>query len=364
MYYKIKQIIDDACLTQNFSGTVLVKHGDEILFETACGFAHKGFQLSNRIDTMFDTASVTKVFTATRILQLIENGMLRFDDRITALIDLNGTEIPDDVTIYHLLTHTSGIADDADEEAGEDYAELFIDKPNYSLRSTIDYLPQFVFKKPNFKAGANVRYNNCAFILLGLVIEKLTGEDYRSNIVRCIFEPCGMKNSKFCAMDEINPNTAEGYCALYDENQRITRYKKNIYSYPPIGAPDGGAYSTVHDLDRFLCGLKSGRLLSKEYVQMLFEPHCEFSQPYRAWKNVPAGTLFNGYAFEFVRIGKQTYMMKKDGMNAGVRAMLSYFPQTDITIIMLCNQDCNIWTIHRDIQSVLYSAVPVSPDNR
>jgi CubicO group peptidase (beta-lactamase class C family) len=94
---------------------------------------------------------------------LIEKGLLHFEDKITDIIDLKGTEISSDVTIYNLLTHTSGIADDADEEAGEDYADLFINKPNYSIRNTADFLPQFAYKKSLFKAGTDVRYNNCAF---------------------------------------------------------------------------------------------------------------------------------------------------------------------------------------------------------
>ena len=116
-----------------------------MVFEQVYGFAHRGFGIPNNIHTMFDTASVTKVFTATAVLLLIEKGLLHFDDRITDIIDLADTAIPTDVTIYHLLTHTSGIADDADEEAGEKYSDLFISKPNYSIRNTNDFLPQFAY---------------------------------------------------------------------------------------------------------------------------------------------------------------------------------------------------------------------------
>ncbi|MCU6340309.1 beta-lactamase family protein, partial [Enterobacter quasiroggenkampii] len=107
-------------------------------------------------------------FTAVAILQLVDRGKLRLDDCITDIIDLTGTKIPTDVTITHLLTHTSGIADDADEELGEIYEELFISKPNYSIRNCIDFIPQFAYKDPKFKAGTDVSYNNCAFVLLGL----------------------------------------------------------------------------------------------------------------------------------------------------------------------------------------------------
>jgi len=164
MEKELREIIDNFYKNYNFSGTCLIKQGDINVFSKAYGMAHKSFQIPNNLETKFDAASFTKVFTAVAILLLIEKGKLAFDDKITELLDLQGTEIPADVNIEHLLTHTSGIADDADEEAGEDFSDLFIDKPNYSIRNTADFLPQFVHKKPIFKAGTAVRYNNCAFI--------------------------------------------------------------------------------------------------------------------------------------------------------------------------------------------------------
>lgn len=354
MKAKIKKICDEYGKKYNFSGTCLVKRGDDVIFEKAYGLAHKGFNIPNKLNTMFDTASITKVFTATAILLLIQKGLLHFDDKVTDLIDLRGTEIPIDVTIYHLLTHTSGIADDADEEAGESYSDLFINKPNYSIRSTFDFLPQFVYKKPVFNAGSSVRYNNCAFILLGLVIEKITKQEYRSFVINNIFIPMGMVNTKFCAMDEVNKNTAEGYFGIYDENKNLIKWKKNIYSYPPIGFPDSGVYTIVNDLDIFVRNLKKNVLLNKEYTDMIFTPHCKFIKPFKKWIPEPNSTIRNGYAFEFVEINGDVFCMRKDGLNEGVGAMLSYYPSFDATIIILCNQDCNIWQMHREIQTVMY----------
>lgn len=354
MKEKIQQICDSFSVNNKFSGACLVKRGNDVIFSQAYGLAHKGFNVPNNLNTMFDTASITKVFTATVTLLLIEKGLLHFEDKITDIIDLRGTSIPTDVNIYHLLTHTSGIADDADEEAGENYSDLFINKPNYSIRNTYDFLPQFVYKQPVFKAGTDVRYNNCAFVLLGLAIEKVTGQDYRSFVTNNVFKPCEMLNTKFCAMDEVNENTAEGYYGCYDEKENFIKWKKNIYSYPPIGSPDAGVYTTVNDLDIFIRKLKANMLLSEEYTDMIFSPHCEFSKPFRNWKPEPNATIRNGYAFEFVEINGDVFCMRKDGVNNGVGAMLSFYPDIDATIIILSNQDCNIWQMHREIQTVLY----------
>jgi CubicO group peptidase (beta-lactamase class C family) len=351
---KIKKTCDDFSINNNFSGTCLVKLGNDVIFSKAYGLAHRGFSIPNNLATRFDTASITKVFTATAILLLIEKGSLNFEDKITDVIDLKGTAIPTDVRIYNLLTHTSGIADDTDEESGENYSDLFINKPNYSIRNTSDFLPQFVFKQPVFRAGTDVRYNNCAFILLGLAIEKITGQDYRSFVTDNIFKPLDMLDTKFCAMDEVNENIAEGYIACYDENKSLIKWKKNIYSYPPIGSPDGGVYTTANNLDTFIRKLRENTLLNEEYTNMIFSPHCEFAKPLKKWKPAPNATIRNGYAFEFVEINDDVFCMYKDGLNDGVGAMLSYYPAIDTTIIILSNQDCNIWEMHREIQTIMY----------
>lgn len=121
------------------------------------------------------------------------------------------TKIPNDVTITHLLTHTSGIADDADEEAGEKYVDLFIDKPNYSIRKCKDFIPQFAYKEPIFRAGTGVRYNNCAFALLGIVIEEVCHISYTEYVSKNIFDVCRMNNTGFYSKDHDNAAIAEGY---------------------------------------------------------------------------------------------------------------------------------------------------------
>ena len=340
----------------NFSGVCRLRVGKEQSFCKAYGYANRAFHIPNRTDTRFDTASITKLFTAVAVLQLVEQGKLRLDDRITEVIDLSGTEIPGDVTVEQLLNHTSGIADDADEEAGEDYAALFLDSPNYGIRECRDFLRNFAYKKPNFAAGTHVRYCNCSFILLGLAIEKITGMTYRGYVCRHVFEKAGMNSSGFPSMDEVNENTAEGYRSILGPDGKAAGYRKNIYSYPPRGTPDGGAYATAGDLDRFLTALCSGLLLGREASASLLRPHCAFTRP-EDWYGIPGLYERNGYAFEFLMKDSHTepFCMYKDGQNAGVSAKVSYYPERDISLILLSNQDCNVWEMTRLIQLELYS---------
>lgn len=353
MYSAFEKICRDYAENKDFSGTCMVKSGKEILFSGAYGCANRAFQIPNRIDTKFDSASVTKTFTAAAILQLVEKGLLRLDGHITDILDLQGTRISDDVRIEHLLSHTSGISDDADEESGEEYSALFRDTPNYAFRECRDFLKNFAYKEPYFKAGTDVRYNNCAFILLGLALEKMTGINYRTYMARNIFAPCGMTNTEFCSMDGINANTAEGYTGVFDSEGRRTGWKKNIYCYPPVGTPDGGACTTVEDLDKFLRAIRERRILSERYSDMLLSPHCTFSRP-TVRKGLPDMTVRMGYAFEFLEMNGEVFCMYKEGLNDGVGAMFSYYPQADITVSLLANQDCRIFLMYRELQEEVY----------
>ncbi len=352
MNKQIQLICEEYAKDKKFSGVCVVKSENEILYSGAFGYANKAFHIPNKIDTKFDVASVTKIFTATAILLLVEKGLLKLEDKITELIDLKQTKIPEDVTIHHLLCHTSGIADDADEENGENYSDLFVEHPNYAIRSCKDFLPNFVYKEPNFKAGTNRRYNNCAYILLGLAIEKITNMDCRDFMSKEIFEKCNMKNTGFLAMDQINENTAEGYVEVVDEHNNFISWKKNIYSYPPVGTPDGGVYTTAEDLDQYMRELLTYKILSKEYVELLLSPRCDFTDPTRVLIEGKANYKY-GYGFEFLEVDGQVLDIYKDGVNEGVSSMFAYYPKTKITVSILANQNCNVWSMHREIQSVL-----------
>ena len=348
MQKQIESLYEEYFKEHNFSGSGLVKGGECILFNNAYGYAHRGFKVLNTIDTRFDTASVTKLYTAVAILQLVDKGVLRLDDKITEIVDLKGTKIPNDVTITHLLTHTSGIADDADEEAGEKYEDLFINKPNYSIRNCIDFIPQFAYKEPVFKAGTSVRYNNCAFVLLGLVIEKLTCRKYQDYVSENIFKKCRMVNTSFCSKDDADAKIAEGYFIIGKDKEGLPIWRKNIYSYPPVGTADGGAYTSVGDLDVFIRSLKDGKLLSKEISQELFKPQCSIIQTFE-W-----GKIINGFGFHFLYDNSNNLVrMYKEGQNAGVAAMFAYYPSIDTTSIILANQTCNIWELHWKVEQVI-----------
>jgi len=306
------------------------------------------------MSTKFDMASVTKLFTAVNILQLIEQKKLKLDDKIFELLSLSSygenVTVSKDITIYQLLTHTSGMADDANEELGEDYDLLWKDKPNYSVRENKDFLSNFIYKAPFFSPGEKCGYNNCAYILLGLAIEKLTGKSYREYVKENVFHKAEMNNTCFCAMDEVNENVAEGYFSEYSEDGKFLKFKKNIYSYPPIGTADSGSYTTGHDMIKFMNAVINFKLLSKEMTAEMLKPKAVHT-------NKDDRKYMMGYGFEFEMIPKTSDIMyiTKDGCNKGVAVKFNYYPSKNITYIVMSNQDCDVWELSREVSKIILS---------
>jgi CubicO group peptidase (beta-lactamase class C family) len=326
-----------------FSGVVLITQGPAPLWSGAYGCASRAWPVPNTLDTRFDTASITKLFTAIATLQLIDQGRLTLDTRVIEHLGLSGTTISPDVTVRHLLTHSSGIADDADEESGESYEALWQTRCSYLVRTTADFLPQFIHKPPNFPPGQGCRYCNVGYVLLGLLIEQAGGLPYRDYVRRHIFAPAGMASSDFFAMDRVHRNVAEGADPLRDEAGQLTGWKRNIYSFPPIGSPDAGAHVTAADLDRFLRQVQAGRLLSAVLTEAFFTPQVLHSR-HDGWDE------WYGYGLWFhMDPARQIVHYQKEGINAGVSGLIRHYPRPDLNVVVLSNMEDGAWKPMREI---------------
>jgi len=333
----LNQYFQDLEVKDEFSGVVLITRGESDLYSGAFGYASRGWKIKNTLDTRFDTASITKLFTTMAVLQLIEQKLLAFETSAIEYLGLEDTKISKEVNVFHLLTHTSGIGDDCEEEDGEVYEDLWKTKPNYSIRNTEDFLPQFIYKEPNFPPGQGCRYCNCSFILLGLMIEKATRMSYRDYVWKNIFKKAGMFHSDFLDIGQVNENVAEGSDPIKNEEGKIVGWKKNIYSYPPIGSPDSGAYVTAGDLDRFLRAIQTGQLLSQELTKALFTPQVDY-------KEKDDWSMKYGYCFWFyVKQDSKVVCLQKEGVNAGVSGAMRYFPEQDINVVILSNMEEGVW---------------------
>ena len=320
-----------------FSGVVLITRGESPLYAGAYSYASRPWKIRNSMAVRFDTASITKLFTSIATLQLIDQGLLAFDTGVIDFLGLDDTTISREVNVFHLLTHTSGIGDDCEEEGGEDYEDLWKTRPNYSVTTTADFLPQFIHKPANFPPGQGCRYCNCSFVLLGLMIEKITGVSYRDYVRQNVFARAGMTRSDFFRMDRVHENVAEGCDPIRDEGGSVVGWKKNVYSFPPIGSPDSGAHVTAGDLDRFLRGVKAGKLLSPGLTEA-------FSTPQVGYREMDGWTKMYGYGLWFyVDPSGDVVCCQKEGINAGVSGLIRHFPGPDINVVILSNMMGGVW---------------------
>ncbi|GAA1032035.1 hypothetical protein GCM10009557_29140 [Virgisporangium ochraceum] len=322
--------LDRLAARDEFTGAVLVTGGGEPLHAAAYGYANRAWRVPCTVDTRFDTASVTKLFTAVAVLQQVERGAFALDTSAVDYLGLTGTTISPDVTAHMLLCHTSGIADDADELDGERFEDLFVSDPTYAFTETADHLPHFVTRPPKFAPGESCRYCNAGYILLGLMVERATGGRYRDYVAAEVFDRAGMTRSAFLRMDVVEPNVAEGVEAIRDGNGAVTGWRRNIFSYPPVGDPAGGAWSTVGDLALFHRALVGGRLLGPESTAAMLVPHA-----------YPEGYLPQGYGLEF----RDDRYHEKEGVSFGVSALLRHYPGPDVTLVMLGVGEDTIWPL-------------------
>ena len=345
----VEALLRELEAADRFSGAVGVEQGDQNLLLEAFGYASRAWSIPTTVDTRFDTASITKLFTAVATLQLVEHGAFALDTSVIGYLELVETGISSAVTPYHLLTHTSGIADDADEEAGERYEDLFLERPNYSVTATADYLPQFVGKPPNFAPGEGCRYCNVGYVLLGLMIERATGSTYREYVTEHIFARAGMNRSGFFRMDVAEPDVAEGVEAVEDESGGVVGWRRNIYSCPPIGGPDGGAHVTVGDLLRFHRAVADGRFLGHALTAELLSPKARHSAR-------GAGSHLMGFGFEFETDADDVVRCYwKEGVNVGVSGMLRHYPMKDITFAVLAVGENAAWSPIKAIDEAVAS---------
>jgi CubicO group peptidase (beta-lactamase class C family) len=249
---QIVKLLDEQSKIDALSGAVLIAKNGKPIFQRAYGLASKEFKVLNKVDTKFNLGSINKIFTQIAIGQLFEEGKVTFGDPIAKYLPEYPNRIASDkVTIRHLLDMTSGI--------GDFFGEKFENTPKDKFRENGDFLPMFANDSLLFEPGTKNQYSNGGYIVLGMIIEKVSGQNYYDYVKEKIFKPAGMLNTDSYEADVPVTNLAEGY-SRESSNQP---WKKNIYTRPARGSSAGGGYSTVEDLLKFTVALKQNLFFKK-----------------------------------------------------------------------------------------------------
>ena len=288
------KLMADLVKSEAFSGVVMIANGDKPMFSKAYGEADRERHTANKTDTKFNLGSINKIFTRIAIGQLVSQGKLSFNDKLIKILpDYPNKDAAAKITIGHLVNMTSGI--------GDFFNEKFDVADKKTLRSNKDYLPLFGSDPLEFEPGTNNRYSNGGYLVLGLVIEKITGKSYYDYVRENIFKPAGMTNTDSFMIDALPANTAIGY--LPDNG---SGHHKNEPMQPARGSSAGGGYSTADDMLKFSNALRSKKLA------------------------IPDDK--GGFPPEFKRLGIA-------GGSPGVNALFIANGETGYTIIVLSNYD-------------------------
>lgn len=289
-----------------FSGAVLVAKDGKPVFRKAYGLASREWNVAVTPETEFRLGSITKQFTAAAILQLAEQGKVGLDDPISKYYDAPAAW--SGVTIKHLLTHTSGIPS---------YTGLpgFFAGPLARTDMKPEAIVALTRDKPlEFEPGKRFAYDNTGYVLLGIVIEKASGQTYAAYLQDHIFGPLGLTHTGYDASETILPNRAAGY------DRRNGKVINTPYLAMSLPYAAGSLYSTVDDLLAWDAALRSGKVISPASVAAMFTDY---------------GFKYGYGQFLETRDGRR-YWQHGGGIN-GFTTILARYPDQGLTLVVLTN---------------------------
>ncbi|MGA8186005.1 MAG: serine hydrolase, partial [Terriglobia bacterium] len=302
---RMEQVIQSFVEKKQFMGAVLVVRGNDVLLDRGYGFADVEWKVPDSPKAKFRLGSITKQFTAAAIMLLQERGKLKVTDPVKKYLP-DAPAAWDKITIFNLLTHTSGIPS-------------FTSFPDYHSFERVPTTPEelvarFRDKPLDFQPGEKWSYSNSGYVLLGYLIEKISGESYAKFVEDNIFKPLEMKDSGYDSNSAIIPDRAQGY----------TRGPNGLanagYINMTVPFSAGGLYSTTGDLLRWEQGLFGGKVLSPESLKQMTTP------------------FKDNYAFGLmVHTENGHKVIDHGGGIEGFNTMLAYYPDDKLTVAVLGN---------------------------
>jgi CubicO group peptidase (beta-lactamase class C family) len=250
-----KQLESEAA-ADRFSGAALVARNGSILFEHAYGLSNREKKTPNRLNTQFRIGSMNKMFTAVCILELVQAGKIQLSDPFGKYLkDYANKDMASKVTLQHLLTHTGGTGDFFGPE---------FDKHRLELKTLQDYVRLYESRPLAFEPGSRFEYSNYGFLLLGVVIEKVTGQSYYDYVREHVYQPAGMTSTDSSPESESVALRSVGYM-----KEGPGPWTDNKDTLPYRGTSAGGGYSTVEDLYKFATALERHKLLDAAHTDLL-----------------------------------------------------------------------------------------------
>lgn len=312
----IQKVLSEADAADRFSGAVLVAKNGQVLFSGAYGMADRERRIPNTPATRFRIGSMNKMVTGTAVLQLTEAGKVGLSAPLgDYLTGYRNRDLAAKVTIHHLLTHTGGTGDIFTPEFKAHRLEL---------RTLDDYVRLYGDREPEFEPGSQWRYSNYGYILLGAVIEKVTGQTYYDYVEAHIYQPVQMTATGSQPEGQPVPDLSVGYMKPPGTDERVP----NTETLPYRGTSAGGGYSTAGDLARFAEALLSHQLLRPDFTRLLITGKAEHAHGGRY-----------AYGFEDRRDSGGDGWVGHNGGAPGMNGNLRIYPHRGYITVVLANMD-------------------------
>ena len=310
-----------------------------MLLSTAYGLAHRGFDIANTADTQFAIASGGKGFTALATVSLIADGELSLDTTARHVLGSDLPLIAEEVTVGHLLAHRSGIGDYLDEDDEDlDVNDYVMTSPVHELSTTEAFLPELDGHPTKFKAGERFSYCNGGYVVLALIVERISGVGYHDLVEERVIESARLPDTAFLRSDEPSGRMALGY--LHDAGLRT-----NLFHLPVRGNGDGGIYTTVADMHAFWNAFTEGRIVPQEWVTEMTRP----------WSSDTGNDARYGLGFWLAESGPAVTLV---GSDAGVSFYSSHNPASRTTWTVMSNTGKGAWPIARHVEEALETDRP------
>jgi len=311
----LRDKIEQEVAADRFSGAVLVAKNGKPIYSAAYGLADREKKIPNTLTTKFRIGSMNKMLTATAVLQLNQAGKLQLTDPLGKyLTDYPNKDVATKVTIEQLLSHTGGTGDFFGPE---------FDKHRLELKTLQDYVKLYGQRGPEYSPGTRWEYSNYGFLLLGLVVEKASGQDYYQYVRDHIYKPAAMTGSDSLPEDQTVADRSIGYTKFGGG----TSWKPNNDTLPYRGTSAGGGYSTVGDLLAFANAVQNHKLLDAAHTALLTTGHVDVAPGEK-------------YAYGFMDSSEGGVRSLGHGGGApGMNGELRIYPQLRYTVVVLANED-------------------------
>src|SRR5215831_3244188 len=311
----LKSEIERRAAADRFSGTVMVTRKGKAIFSGAYGLADRDKKIKNELGTQFRIGSMNKMFTAVATMQLVQNGKLKLDGTVGEYLpDYPNKDLASKVTIHHLLTHTGGTGDFFGPE---------FDQHRLELKTPQDYVKLYGQRGLEFAPGSKWSYSNYGFLLLGMIVQKVSGEDYYRYMRENVYKPAGMAATDSLPEDQTVAKRSVGY----RKDRASDSWKPNTDTLPYRGTSAGGGYSTVEDLQRFAEALNEHKLLDAKHTEMLTTGKAETGDG-------------DKYAYGFMdRTSGGVRSYGHGGGAPGMSGELAVYPQSGYVVAVLANLD-------------------------